>query len=35
MRLFKNNRLYFRYFKEKLEILVKENSNYFIISNFK
>ena len=35
MRLFENNKLYFRYIKKKLEILIEKDSNYFIILNFK
>ena len=35
MRLFKGNKSYFRYIKEKLDQLIEEDSNYFIISDSK
>ena len=35
MRLFKGNKSYFRYIKEKLNQLIKEDPNYFIISDSK
>ena len=35
MRLFKNNKSYFRYIEEKLNQPIEENPDYFIISNSK
>ena len=33
MRLFKGNKSYFRYIEEKLDQLIEEDPNYFIISD--
>ena len=35
MRLFKDNKSYFRYIEEKLDQLIEEDPNYFIISDSK